>query len=361
MSFEGLFSVLQFLPVFFGILLVLVMIHEAGHFVTAKLARITVEEFAFGFPPRLFSVRFRGTDYSVNWLPLGGYVKMMGEEDPHETGSFASKPAWIRLIVLAAGSGMNFVLAVGLFSASFMIPSDTVLGTVEVREVMPGSPAAMAGMETGDLILHVNEREITSIPDLQIAIRLNLGSPARFEIERAGAGVRYLDVTPRVAPPSGEGETGIMIGLLDPIETQVSYPIWEAVPRGLRQSFDLLTLSKNGIWAAFSRESSAPAVAGPVGMFQATEAIAATGPANLLSWVAVISMSLAIFNMLPIPGLDGGRFSFVLLEILRRGRRISPERESMVHLAGFVFLIGLMVIVSYFDIARIVNGEGPFG
>lgn len=344
---------------FLIILLALVLIHEFGHFVTAKLARVKVEEFAFGFPPRLFSVRRGETEYSFNALPLGGYVKMLGEEDPSDPRSFAARPAWVRLVILVAGSFMNIVLAFALFSAAFMIPTPMVTGGVAVDRVFPGSPAEQAGLQPGDLLLEVAGREVTTVQDLQFAVQLNLGSRTEWVVERDGQRI-VAALVPRWAPPPGEGESGIVVTILDPQVVDVSYPVWEAVPKGIQRGFDLFTLTKNGLIAAFSRDQGGAAVTGPVGMFQATEAVAQTGLTNLTNWVAIISLNLGIFNLLPIPMLDGGRVVFVFVEILRRGRRISPERESLVHLAGFVFLLGLIVVVSYMDIVRLLSGENPF-
>ncbi len=363
------------LPLFLAILIVLVMIHELGHFVTAKLAGVKVEEFAFGFPPRLFSVRHGETDYSFNALPLGGYVKMLGEEDPGDPRSLAAQPAWVRIVIMAAGVVMNFVLAVVLFAAAAMIPVQQTVGRVTIQEVVPDSPAALAGLQPGDQILRVNGRFVETFGDVQTAIQLNLGSPTTFEVERTGAlaipGQRgaanrfEVVMTPRWAPPPGQGATGVRIALANPRVVETTLPIWEAVPRGFQTAFDTLLLTRNGLIQAFSQGAGQQAVTGPVGMYQLTEvvtqaSVSSGSIAPLLTLMGFISMSLAIFNILPIPALDGGRILFVLVEILRRGKRIAPEREAVVHLVGFAMLIGLIVVISFADVARLVSGESLF-
>ncbi|NIQ08927.1 MAG: PDZ domain-containing protein, partial [Phycisphaerae bacterium] len=160
---------------FLGILAVLILAHELGHFVTAKASRVKVDEFGLGFPPRLLSIKRGETRYSLNAIPLGGFVKMAGEEDPKVPGSLASKGIGTRLLILSAGSLMNALLPLLLFSIAFMVPHDTLTGQVIVDEVAPGSPAASAGIESGDVILSINERTVHNINDLQRNIYLNLG------------------------------------------------------------------------------------------------------------------------------------------------------------------------------------------
>lgn len=362
------------IPLFMAILIVLVMIHELGHFVTAKLAGVKVEEFAFGFPPRLISIRRGETEYSFNALPLGGYVKMLGEEDPGDPRSLAAQPAWVRIVIMAAGVVMNFVLAVALFAAAAMIPTEQTVGRVTIQEVVAESPAAEAGLRAGDQIVRVNGRYVETFADVQTAIQLNLGSPTTFEIERpetlipgqrAAANRFEVVMTPRWAPPQGQGATGVRIGLANPRVVESTLPIWDAVPRGFQTAFDTLLLTRNGLISAVSQGAGQQAVTGPVGMYQLTEVVTqasvSTGSiAPILTLMGFISMSLAIFNILPIPALDGGRILFVLIEIARRGKRIAPEREAVVHLVGFAMLIGLIVVISFADISRLVAGESIF-
>ena len=196
---------------FIGILILLVFAHEFGHFITAKLARVKVEEFGIGFPPRIISFKRGETTYSLNAIPLGGFTKMLGEEDPTLPGSLASKSIPIRLLVLSAGSLMNILLPILLLSISFMIPHDMVLEKVQVQEVAAGSPAQIAGIEPGDTILAINDRTIKNRGDVGYIIQLNLGSEVNVLLQKGELGQREVSLKPRWNPPEGQGATGISI------------------------------------------------------------------------------------------------------------------------------------------------------
>ncbi len=343
---------------FAGVLILLVIAHELGHFITAKLSGVVVQEFGLGFPPRLFAIKWHGTEYSLNALPIGGFVKMLGEEDPSEPGSLASKSIPIRLIVLAAGATMNALLPIVLFSISFMVPQQVAVGQVEIQKVQPGSPAELAGVQPGDVILEINDRRIQNSRDLAYNIQLNLGSPTTLLVETQGQ--RHpVRLVPRWNPPEGEGATGMLINMKDPETISQAYPFWEAVPLGVRSSLDTFTLAKNEVTGWFVR-GQVPRVAGPIGIAQMTGEVIRFGWVPLLEFAALISMNFAVINILHVPALDGGRIFFVLLEAVRRGKRIPPEREGFVHLVGFVLLLALMAIISYFDIMRIIRGEDLF-
>ena len=428
---------------FFGVLFFLVLVHELGHFITAKMAGVTVQEFGFGYPPRLFAIPFKGTDYSLNILPLGGFVKLLGEENPEEAGSLAGKPAHTRLIILAAGSFMNAVLPIALLTISVLLTREVLVEPVTIGVVSPGSPAAGAGLEPGDVIVKVNDRPVENRRDLSYNLQLNMGSeialqydrngrqatayvlprwsppagqgptgitfqePVRIEavvpnspafaaglqagdrihtvngqrvnilsevrglveqslgkemtleVQRGGA-IRSITLTPRAEPPEGEGPMGVLISAPGRSVREVSYSPIEALALGTRRSFDMLSLFKNGIFSAIVSRSEGPAVTGPVGIAQATGQVARAGVLPLLEWMALLSMNLAILNILPIPMLDGGRILFVGIEWARRGRRISPERENLVHLMGFVVLMGMIAIVTFNDVARLIRGETMF-
>lgn len=354
MDFSGILSsVVPFLIV----LLVLVIVHELGHFVTAKLAGVTVQEFGFGYPPRIVGFNFKGTLYSLNLLPLGGFVKLLGEEDPSETKSLAAQSIPIRLIILGAGAFMNAILPVFLLTASLMIPYKSYEGPVRVGEVAPGSPAQQAGLQQGDIVLRVNDRPIELPADVRYNIQLNLGSEIEMAIRR-GDETKTVRMVPRWDPPSGQGPTGIML-LMREDEVQeitASRPLPQALWEGVRGTFDMLTLFKNGIYSAIASSGGGPAVTGPIGIAQGTGEVAKQGISALLEWTAFLSMNLAILNILPIPMLDGGRIVFVLIEWVRRGRRIPPEREGLVHAIGFAVLMAFVVIVSVADIQRITGG-----
>ncbi len=342
---------------FLGVLLLLVVVHEAGHFVTAKMAGVTVKEFGLGYPPRLASFTFRGTLYSLNLLPLGGFVKLLGEEDPSERGSFASRSIPWRLIILGAGPFMNLVLPVALIAISLMIPHRSFEGPVYVGQVAAGSPAEAAGLRPGDVILTVAGRPVHLPQDVRYQSMLHLGSEMELTVRRGGD-TKMVGLTPRWTPPEGEGPVGITPTMLrgEAREVVVSTPLPEALVEGARRTADMFTLFKNGIQAAMMGQAEA-ALSGPIGIAQATGEVAMRGGLPpLLEWAAFLSLNLAIMNILPIPMLDGGRMAFVLLEWVRRGRRIRPDREGLAHLVGFACLLALVAAVSVVDIQRLLEG-----
>ena len=378
----------------------LVFIHELGHFVAAKRFGIKVTEFGLGFPPRMFGVRRGETLYTINWIPLGGFVKMVGEEDPTEPRSFASQSVLKRTIVLVSGPLVNLAFPVVAFTILFVVPRDTVVGSVVINGVAPRSPAAAAGLRPGDTIISVNGHQLDNHADLIRRVMTKLGSPVELDVRRGsmvtGLGtspefsvVESIRVEARVAPPdltvveevtdpatevslaearrySGElsigdtleqGAIGIIIGTANQKVVKRSHPIWEAVPMSFSQMWDVVLITKNAIsrWISGGPD---PGFAGPIGIAQVTGAIAETGEVSaLLELMALISLSLGIFNILPIPALDGGRLMFVIIEWARRGKRISPQREGLVHLIGFALLISLIVLISYRDIVRLLNGD----
>jgi regulator of sigma E protease len=341
---------------FIGILIVLVFAHEFGHFITAKMARVKVEEFGIGFPPRIFSFKRGETTYSINAIPLGGFTKMVGEEDPSLPGSLASKSIPVRILVLSAGSLMNILLPVLLFSISFMIPHNMILEKVQVQEVAPGSPAQMAGIEPGDTILAINGHTVRNRGDVGYFIQLHLGSPVNIQLQRDNLAPNEVSLKPRWNPPKGQGATGITIMGVDSTTVRESDPIWQAVPSSVVHCWEILVLFRNEVVGWFIG-GAPPQVTGPIGIAQITGQIAKAGISPLLEFAALISINLAIINLFPFPGLDGGRLIFVALEWIRRGKRISPKREGLVHLIGFAVLMLLIIIISYFDITHIIQGE----
>jgi len=341
---------------FLGIIAVLILVHELGHFVTAKASRVKVEEFGLGFPPRLLSIKRGETRYSLNAIPLGGFVKMAGEEDPKVPGSLASKSIGTRLLILSAGSLMNALLPLLLFSIAFMVPHDTLAGQVVVEEVSLGSPAASAGVESGDVILSINEKPVHNINDLQRNIYLNLGKEITLLIKHSDSTTEDIRVIPRWTPPEGEGATGVAVRLLNPTVVSQRYPFWEAIPMGAGECIEAFVIFKNGILSMIIGATPVD-VAGPVGIAHVTTEVAKAGISPLLEFAAFLSINLALINIFPLPALDGGRIVFVLLEWVRRGKRISPKIENVVHLIGFTMLMAAILIITYQDIIRIISGE----
>jgi regulator of sigma E protease len=342
--------------IFLGILAVLILAHELGHFATAKAFGVKVEEFGLGFPPRLFGIKRGETLYSLNAVPLGGFTKMAGEEDPKVEGSLASKSVGARVIVLSAGSIMNFLLPLLLFAIAFMVPHNVVTGDVVIEEVAAGSPAAAAGIETGDIILSLNDEPVNSIRDLHIYTQLNLGKEVNLALRHSDETVEEVRLIPRWKPPPEEGSMGVAVSMPDAVIVRQSYPFWEAIPMGVSECIDTFVIFKNEILKWFIGATPVQ-LTGPVGIAQMTGEVAQAGLSPLLLFAGFISINLGIVNILPLPALDGGRIVFVLLGWVRRGRRISPKTEGMVHAIGFAILIAAIIALTYQDVIRIIAGE----
>lgn len=352
----ALITVISFLVIIF----VLTLAHELGHFLTAKASKIRVDEFAIGFPPRLFSIKRGETAYSLNAIPLGGYVKMAGEEDPDVAGSLASKNIAVRILVLSSGSLMNLLLPLLLFSIAFMVPHDVLNEPVMVREVAPDSPAERAGIRPGDTILRVNGQVINSRFDLARFVQLYLGKEMKILVEHDDGTTDLAPVTPRWQPPEGEGAIGIAFdveaALANGTVTRQHEPFWRAIPIGVRSCIQTLVIIKNGLFSMISGTETLE-LTGPVGIAQITGEIARAGMSPLLEFAAFLSINFAIINIFPLPALDGGRIAFVLLEWVRRGKRIQPKTEGLIHMIGFALLMVFFVAITYQDIVRIVSGQ----
>ena len=341
---------------FIAVLIVLIIAHELGHFITAKASGVKVEEFGLGFPPRLLSIRKGETLYSLNAIPLGGFTKMAGEEDSAVPRSLASKSIATRILVLSAGSLMNFLLPLLLFSIAFMIPHNLVVGQVLVEEVVPNSPAAGAGIEAGDTLLRIDGNPVRNIGDVHRYIQLNLGKEITVLTEHSDSTTESVQVIPRWTPPEGQGATGIVVKMVYPTIVRQHEPFWKAIPLGVGECIETFILFKNGIVSMII--GTVPvAVAGPVGIAQITGEVAKAGISPLLEFAAFLSINLGLINIFPLPALDGGRIAFVLLEWVRRGKRISPKIEGLVHFIGFAMLMGVILLITYQDIIRIIAGE----
>ncbi|MBI4339870.1 MAG: site-2 protease family protein [Chloroflexi bacterium] len=355
-----------FIVGFIGLLAVLILVHEAGHFFVAKASGVKVLEFGLGFPPRLLGFRKGETLYSLNAIPLGGFVKMVGEEDPSEPRSLAAQSILVRFLVISAGPFMNALMALVLFTALYLVPQDVVVGRVTIVSVLPGSPAEAAGLLPGDQVAAVEGNNLDNHGDLAYLLRANLGKEMTWTVLREG---RKLDVnvTPRLSPPPGQGPTGITISTEDPRTVSRSMAPWTAAGNGLRTIVDVVTLTRREISRGLA-SGQAPQVTGPIGMAQAFSEVGREPSFGLkervliaLNLGAVISLSLAVFNILPIPALDGGRLPFLLIEWVRRGKRVPPKAEALVHLVGFALLMGLVILISVMDLVRITQGRSLLG
>ncbi|HEY3062587.1 MAG TPA: M50 family metallopeptidase [Chloroflexota bacterium] len=342
-------AILAFLP----ILSLMMFVHELGHFITARLAGITVQEFGFGLPPRMVGIKRNGVIYSINWIPFGAFVKMLGEEDPTAPGSFASKPRAIRALVLAAGSIMNFLLAVLAFSLVYIVgvPRLAADGPVQFAAIAPESPAQQAGLQQGDVVVAFDGQPV-SVQTFRDATQQRLDQPIHLTVKRGNQQFE-TNLTPRSNPPQGQGAIGVV---LDANEIARSNPL-QAVGAGFEQTLRAIgatfmipkMLIEGAIAPSDARLIGLPGMARLTS--EAVDYAVDTGfwyPVFILT--GLFSSGLSVANMLPIPALDGGRLFFVLLEWIR-GRRVPPEREAAYHFVGIVVLLTLMVIISINDIA----------
>lgn len=347
--------------VFFIILSILIFVHEAGHFITAKRLKIRVEEFGFGLPPRIISRKRGETVYSINLLPIGGFVKLTGEDAVTKTKdprSFVNKKPWERSAVLLSGVMMNFVLAVLVltivFTKGVMVPTERV----HIERVVAGSPAEVSGIKTGDILVAIDGVKIIKTSDLQNYVANNLGKQVGMEIER-GNEFLTINLTPREVYPAGEGPMGVAISNLE----MRSYPWYKAPFLGVMESVNISGKMVSGLgsmlYNLITRSEVPKDVAGPIGIYQVTGKAVTAGQSAVLQLLGFLSLNLAVVNALPFPALDGGRFLFVLVEIIF-GRKLVPKFERYAHTFGMIVLLALIVLVSISDIGRILFKNGTY-
>ncbi len=369
---------------FIVILGLLVFVHESGHFFIAKRSGMKVDEFGFGFPPRMFGIQKVGgkwrivwghrtpdstqsTIYSINWIPLGGFVKIVGEnnEGENDPQSFINKPFFPRLLTLLGGVLMNVVLAWVLFSIGFAtgLPAAVDSGAelpkgarlenqqVLIARVLEDSPAAKAGLESGDIIASIDGQQFGEIGQVQKYIFDNKGKQFEFAVKRFDAAVS-TQVQSLAEPPAGQGPTGIGLAT----QGLLKLPWYSAITEGFKTTFVQLGNIVKGLYEVFTTAAGVKSLGGPVKIAQLTGQVADLGFSYLLQFTAFLSLNLAILNALPFPALDGGRVLFLLIEKIR-GKRNNQSVEQFANTAGFVLLLLLMAIITVRD----VNGLGGIG
>jgi regulator of sigma E protease len=355
---------------FIIILGLLVFVHELGHFLVAKKSGMKVHEFGFGFPPRIFGIRRGETLYSINLLPLGGFVKIEGEDGSNTSDprSFSNKPAWQRFAVLMAGVTMNMVLAWVLFSIGMGLGLPTALSedeavpksaqlrdvAVGILEVSPDAPADQAGVKPGDFILKIGDEPIESIKEAQDETLKHADTPTVYEIKR-GQQVIEKTMTPRSHPPEGQGALGIVLGSVG----FVSYPWYLAPIKGFIATFNIFILTittlASILWQFLQGHQVSSALSGPVGIAVLTHDVTALGFIYLLQFTALLSINLAIINAIPFPALDGGRVLFLLIEKIR-GKKMHFKTEQWAMMVSYMVLILLVIAVTVKDVSRYSEG-----
>lgn len=354
--------------IFIAILAVLILVHEFGHFFVAKKSGARVEEFGFGFPPRIFGIKRGETIYSINLFPVGGFVKIYGEEGEgrNDPRSFASKSVGARSTIIGAGVLMNILLAIVLFSVGHgmglpqAINEDEAFANMKnikvlITDVSPNSPAKLEGIETGDSIVQLSTEgdallSVTDIEEIQKFIERHLGESISVSISR-GEEILRKELVPRSDPPDGEGAIGIAMVKVG----EVSYPFYIAPLKGVESAVfvTFATLKAFGgiIFDFINTGAIRGELSGPVGIAVMTGQFQKMGFVFLLQFIALISINLAIINALPFPALDGGRFLFIVIEKIK-GSPVKQKYERIAHTLGFIFLIILMIVITFRDVGR---------
>lgn len=326
------------------VFLLVVMLHEFGHFSIAKLSGIKVNEFSIGMGPKIYQKQKGETFYSLRALPVGGYVAMEGEEEnSHDPRAFNNVSIVKRMAVVLAGAFMNFVLAFIAFTLIFSIVG---YGSSEIEKVISNSPADKAGIQSGDLIIKINENKVKDIYDINSIISKNQKEEMDFQINREG---NILNV--KIKPEYSVENQMYLIGITSKLE----HSILKSISLGANRTLEMSKLILKSIKMMFSGSFKMEYLSGPVGVVQLIGSESSKGFLNFLQILGLISVNLGVFNLLPIPALDGGKFLFLLIEAFR-GKPIDEKIEQGLSLIGISFLFSLMIYVTIFnDIGRLFN------
>jgi len=354
---------------FILILGLIIFCHELGHFLVAKRAGMRVDEFGFGFPPRIVGWKRGNTVYSLNWIPLGGFVRIKGEngEEAWDADSFGAKSWLRRSAVLLAGVTMNVMLAFALFTGGYLLGVPQALDSLPAGAivsghsnkaglVLSGSPAEKGGLQSGDTLIALNGAAVTGSEELRSAIRSGEGGIS-VRVQRDGA-EKELQLVPTVLAETKS--RGIGVELID-VGT-VRYPWYLAPLRGIETTVVVIGNICVSFWqliVGLFMGQVAPEVSGPVGIAVVTSQAVKIGFRYLIEFTALLSLNLAVLNAIPFPALDGGRFLFLIIEALR-GRAVSRKIEGIAHQVGFAVLMLLILAVTYRDLVRYGGAIGGF-
>ncbi|MFZ0214741.1 MAG: M50 family metallopeptidase [Candidatus Dormiibacterota bacterium] len=338
-----------------GMFLLLIAPHEAGHMLAAQLTKIRVYEFAIGFGPKVLSAKRGDTQYSLRLFPIGGYVRMAGQEpgDYDAPGAFNKRPAWARLVTLLAGPAANLVVAMIVV----MIVGFTALNSDpgKIATVTPGSPAATAGLTANDSIRTVNGKPVQTGGEIHNLEQKNPSAPLVLQVQRPDGSAFKTTLHPQYVKAQKAYLIGIsvqsLVTPLDAVRAGVEFP-WTA-------TIAIVTSIAMVISGAIPGGLLGPnGVGGPLATGDFAYQAAAAGFPTWLTLAALLSVSVAIFNLLPVPALDGGRILVVLLEKLR-GAPFDPNREAAIQRVGFIAVLALVLLVALFDVQRIASGQFP--
>jgi len=350
------------LVIFLIVLSILIFAHEFGHFIVAKRAGVRVEEFGIGYPPRIWGKKIGETIYSLNALPFGGFVKLYGEELAEKVKekkeAFWAKSKKTKTAVICAGVLANFILAIVVFSIVYSVVGiPTRTGQVGIVGIAPDSPADKFGLAEEDLILAVDNQNVADLDHFIELIDEKKGNSVSILVEREKENLVF-SLAPRESPPEGEGPLGVVVSDME----MVHYPVWQMPFRGavegLKEAFAWTSLVVGGLGKMITdllTQGVVPKdIAGPLGILQITGGVAQSGILAVLQFIGVLSVNLAVINILPFPALDGGKLVFVAYEAITR-RRPKPALERWVNAAGMAILIFLISLVTINDIVRIAE------
>jgi len=356
--------------IFFLVLFVLVLVHEWGHFIVAKKTGMRVDEFGIGFPPKLFGIKRGETEYTFNALPIGGFVKIWGENGDEDNNvdtsrAFSSRPKWAQALVLIAGIVMNILFAWFLFSLTYMIGVQSVVdeataspqADLYVTSVIPDSPASV--MPVGSVVTEISflDESITTPTPTEFSEAIQRAEGNEVSINYASGG---QDNSVVISPQQGLSEDDpdrYIVGASLAMVEVVKQPFFTAVAEGFKSTVGGIKAITLGLFSlisqAFIGEADFSQVAGPIGIVGLVGEAATFGVTALLTFTAIISLNLAVINLLPFPALDGGRLLFVAIEAMT-GKTIPPEWAGRLNLVGFAILMLLMIAVTYNDILRLL-------
>ena len=356
------------LIIFIVALSVLVLVHEWGHFIAARKTGVRVEEFGLGLPPRIVGKKIGQTIYSLNWLPIGGFCKLYGEDfmeeqkkedEKKKTESFQYKKPWQKLLIVLGGVLMNLVLAIVIFSVVY-----TVLGVpvetdkVSVVAVSENSPAEKIGLQEKDVILSVNGKEITKGSELIEEVAKFRGKEVVLEVIKKGEVEKsFFDIEVRENPPEGEGSMGVAISNTELIKAPW-YRVDKGIVAGFKEAYYWGEVIFGGVFKMIGGllMGQVPKdVSGPIGMYEATSAIKENqGILAVIHFFGIVSVNLAVVNVLPFPALDGGRIIFVIYEMITK-KRANQKIEATVNNIGMLLLLGLILLITVGDIGRLIG------
>lgn len=332
---------------FFGLM---IFIHELGHFTVAKLSGIRVNEFAIGMGPKLLSFGKGETTYSLRLIPMGGYVQMEGEDEASEDErAFNKKPVWKRFLVVLAGAVMNILL--GLVLVAILITQQDLVGTTQIAGFYENASSQASGLQAGDVITHINGTSVWSDRDISFLMARDKDGVIEFTVERDGKTVDLKNV--QFATQQVEGQTVITF---DFVIIGEPHTVWNVLKTSLLETASMARLVWLSLFDLVTGRFGLSDLAGPVGTVSViAEATTSGGFLNALSLMAFITVNIGVFNLLPIPGLDGGRLLFLVIEGIRR-KPVNPKREGMIHAIGLVLMFALIAVVTFNDILRLIRG-----